>query len=504
MTALEFDGRRAAVDTTRTVGMANYIAVHKTVASSAILSETELRGYEDIATNAARHAQEALIKEREALVALSKQREASWTNTVEAQRIRTMEARNNRLANDEKRRQIIDAEEAELQAEQRYRTLVSATEQLAKRDERMRNAYTQLLLQQTIEERHEQIASKAGKSERQGALDKEEARRLREIAEQEVNEKKIMSSRLREEALRTKQANLVQLEAQIAERRQMREEERLEKTHVEVMATAEALAAKLEADQMKLKNRKAAEESIAPYKSPREILQEKRLMATTDPSINTAKEFLETKEAFDQKLADVRASKADRRARLINAAAENLSKVQEAATSKSLDSASSSPRSMFDAMEEENTRRLEAHRKKPHDFSIQITPRQEAERQKRREEEQRMVERIQHLQGLELRFDDEQAAEHREKERRQQQVLVMQAQQKKAGELLAQEEDRQMAEQWRQAQEAERVMFKQLIELQMPVNMNPRLAQRALAPVMSPVSSPSAPSPRKIPASPRK
>lgn len=501
---LELEGRRCNVDPSRTVGVANFIAMNRGIASSAVLSEKELRAYEDLANQTHLKVFEEAALERVALEKLSKERESTWTNTVEASRQRTMEARDRRLANEERRRQIIDSEEAAYQEEQRHRTLVTATEQLAKRDERMRNAYTQMLLQHTIDGREEQLAAKVPVTERQQLLKQQEGARAKEAAEAEAAEKKLNACKIREDIIGSKQAQLAQLGQQITERRAQREEARMERVKNDLLATAESLSARLEREQQKAINRKAAEESIVPYKSPRELLQEKRLASTVDPSLVDAQTFLQLKDDFAKKMDHVRSVKMEKRQQLIGLATENLAKVLDTSATASSTPAKVSPRSIFDKMEEENNHRLESHRKAPHDFSTVITPRRVQEKQRQQAEEQRLAERIKYLQELEHRFDDDARAEKQHDSKRHQELLLLQAAQKKANELLQQQEERHMAEQWAQAQEAERHMFKQLIELQMPSNINPRLAQRALLPVASPVASPTAPSPRKILSSPRK
>ena len=483
----EYDGRRAAVDPSRTVGLANFVAVNKSApVGCTVVSEKELRSIEIVANSSPRRIQDEINAERARLHELSKKREALWPDTVHAHRNQVMKDRDIRLQAEEKRRQAIDAEEAALQEAQRQRTLIDATEQLAWRDERMMNAYRQLLLQQTLEERAEQVAYFKAKAESIQGLDKEEARKYREIALLDEAEKKMNSARMREKAIETKLTNMQQLEQQIVERRSHREQAKLEQSKLELMATAEALQTKLDAQAVKAKNRRAAEESIAtsPYKSPRELLSQKRLEVTTDPEWVSAEAFVASKAEFDAKLREVEKAKFERRGKLIDAATGNYAKVLDAGSPRQLTAENITlARSIFDTMEEENLRREASHRKKPHDFSVIITPRRESDRKALRDEEGRMVDRFREYQTMEMRLDDEQAAEKRELERRHAQLLLMQAAQKKANELLAKEDEKKMSEHWQAAQEAEQTMFRQLIEHQLPPNMNPRLAQRALAPV---------------------
>jgi hypothetical protein len=486
------------------VGNANFVAVNKSIASSAVIGESEIRAYEKLAVNSAAETQAELQAERDRLQELSKKREQSWTNTVEASRLQQLEARAARLANEEKRRQMIDAEEAAYRSEQRERAIVSATEQLANRDERMRNAYTQILLHHTMEGREPQLARKASSKEREAEQNRQEMARCRELSEQEVIEKRIAATKVREDCMLVKQANLHQLDEQIHGRRQVRDDQRLQRTHTDALAQAELLAAKIDDDQRKLNNRRLAEESISdrPYKSPRTLLEERRQEAAATEAELTA--YANSRNEFVTKIADLKADKQNRRQQLIDLTASNLAKTLEESTKAMEASIPKSPRSMFEKMVDADLQRVESYKKPPHDFSIAVTPRRIADLQKQREEDARLAQRIRELQEMEHKLDAAAAAEQRDLAAKYQHFLKLQAQQKKTAEVMTKQEEANMAEQWQQAQEAERTMFKQLIELQLPENINRRLAQRALAPLTSPLTSPTAVSPRnKLPESPR-
>ena len=503
---LELDGHRSIVVPSRTVGVANFVAVNKTIASSVILSETELRGFEELAGQVHIRAYEATVQKHEAVSKLSKDRKASWSSTVEGNRIRAMEAREQRLANDERRQLVIDGEEAAFREDQRHRTVTNAVEQLAKRDERMRNAYTQMLLQQTLDEQQAQIAAKAAVADRMLLVKQKEAAWARKVAEQEIQENKLNSARTREDVIRTKMANLAQLEDQISERRAAREEACIESTKNKLLATAEELSDKLEQSHEKLeKTRKAAEQNHILYKSPREILQEKRLAATIDPSIAESQAYVDSRDEFMKKVADERAAKTERQQHRAKLASDNLAKALEASTAGGSPQAkdsegAASPRSFLQQMEEDNLRIEAAHKKPPHDFSqaLPLSNREQA-RRRQHQADQLYNERMRYLQDVEHRLNSDQSKQRKDELRMEQQVLLLQTAQKKATSDMLKREEREMAEQWAHAQEAERAMFKDLIELQMPSSISPRLRQRALANVL-----PSALSPQRIPASPRK
>ena len=96
-------------------------------------------------------------QEQEARRSASKERAASWSNTIDALRIQGDRRRQQRFEEEEKRRKIIDAEEAQLREEQRRSTLVNAEYQLLQRNDKVKAFHSKLLTYHTIVERDAQL-----------------------------------------------------------------------------------------------------------------------------------------------------------------------------------------------------------------------------------------------------------------------------------------------------------------------------------------------------------
>jgi hypothetical protein len=158
-------------------------------------------------------------KEAELKASLSKSRAEGWNNTVEGHHKAKLDARKKRMEEAEFRRQLIDAEEQALH-EAHHRALVDeANRQIHLRDERVKNLNSQLLLNEVLQERKEQIALSARLRDEKRQRDLEydtfvmreaEAERLR-------NQEKVLSARQR--ALEVTQDRRQQLQEQLQQKR---------------------------------------------------------------------------------------------------------------------------------------------------------------------------------------------------------------------------------------------------------------------------------------------
>jgi len=102
-------------------------------------------------------------KEREALFELSQNRVKQWDNTIEGQRLKKLQARKIKMEQDEAERQIIDIEEAKLQAKNRKEAIESAKRLQYMQTDRVKGFHAALTLTEVLKERDAQVDMKIAK-----------------------------------------------------------------------------------------------------------------------------------------------------------------------------------------------------------------------------------------------------------------------------------------------------------------------------------------------------
>lgn len=191
---------------------AQVVATGKGAPSCTVVSETELQRFQDIVDNAAVKAVEAEKARRDQIRLSSEARVAHWPNTIEAQRLRKEQLRQERLDREEERRMLIDEEERALREQQKAQAVERANVLLYEENDKIKSFTSKLFLATVLEEREKQLAIKEERRRLEKQLEIEacaaEQEALRRAEEKEKT--KIHESKQRTFAL--KSAQLQQLE----------------------------------------------------------------------------------------------------------------------------------------------------------------------------------------------------------------------------------------------------------------------------------------------------
>lgn len=134
--------------------------------------------------NPQREAAERRLRERRTLHDCSKEVVKNWDNTIEGQRQIKLKAKAIRDEQDEQQRQIVDLEEAKLQAEMRKERIIDAKRKLYNETDRVKQFHGALLLTEVLKERDAQVDQKKSK----GDWQKERAKKLVERQKREYQE----------------------------------------------------------------------------------------------------------------------------------------------------------------------------------------------------------------------------------------------------------------------------------------------------------------------------
>eukprot|EP00760_Papus_ankaliazontas_P025004 PhM_4_TR2454/c2_g1_i1/m.66799 len=178
-----------------------------------VVGENEFREWQQIAHSDEVAAAEAAREGREALLKSSKERVANWPNTIEALRRRKEQARQERLDEEERRRCIIDENEAELAKAKRKSQIDKANLMLYETDDRVKNFTSKMVLAAVLEERSKQIEIAKTKHEQEYANEMKWAVVQEETLRRANKEEEIKQKQLRDRARQFKQGQIDQLES---------------------------------------------------------------------------------------------------------------------------------------------------------------------------------------------------------------------------------------------------------------------------------------------------
>ena len=317
---------------------AKTVSLGQPAPSCSIISDKELRRFQDIVDKSSTKAAEDEVRRREAIRQISEARVANWPNTIEAQRHRKEKARQDRLDREEERRLQIDEEERALREAQKAQAVQRANILLYEENDKVKNFTSKLFLATVLEEREKQLAIKEEKkirekqNEMEWAITQEEA--LREAEEKEKVKKSTSAQRI----LSLKEAQLNQLEElrqqKIRERDQNRAEGRTIKQHAQEAVEEEVQLEqdrKINQQKMALRLEEANRDQIA---RKAKAAEEERLENEKIAFFAQQKEQqkLDRKARADEKFA----AKLQRRQELIDTQARQLEELKAATEEKEL------------------------------------------------------------------------------------------------------------------------------------------------------------------------
>lgn len=317
---------------------ARSVASGQPAPSCSIISDKQLRRFQDIVDQSTVKAAEDEVRRREAIRQLSEARVANWPNTIEAQRYRKEKARQDRLDREEERRLQIDEEERALRDAQKAQAVQRANILLYEENDKVKNFTSKLFLATVLEEREKQLAIKEEKkilekqNEMEWAISNQEA--LRSAEEKE----KVKKSSAAQRVMSLKEAQLNQLEElrqqKIRERDLNREEGRRIKQHAQEALEEELQTEQDRKEQQKVMTRRLEEANAEQIARRAKAVEDEKIESDKIAFFAQQKEqqMLERKSRAEEKFA----AKLKRRQDLIDIQAQQLEELKAATEEKEL------------------------------------------------------------------------------------------------------------------------------------------------------------------------
>lgn len=400
--------------------------------SCAVVGESELQRIVDIVDQKAANDIKAQNDRRDELRAISEKRVANWPNTIEAQRLRKERARKERLEDEERRRQLIDAEEAALAEAKKAHAIKKANILLYEENDRIKTFTSKLFLTTVLEEREKQLAIKEERKRREKEDEQHwavvEAEQLRAAEREEV----LKLQKLKERSHDLKAAQLQQLDdirtIKIKERDDGRDEGRriLEAARAAEREEQEKEHKRREEQKANARQLIAANEEFKAVRERRRLeekAEEERIAAF---AAQKEQQMLERKKRVDEKFA----AKLKRRQDLINHQAHMLEELQASIEEREMRALRDFDRERREREEREQEAR-DRRQQEIDDFQKEQTLRRRHQLAKEQEEKARM-------QGIwrdraELLIEEElqERQEARERAERLQRFQLLQAQEKR-------------------------------------------------------------------------
>ena len=300
--------------------------------SCAVMGESEVQSIYDLVDRKATRVAEAEAARREALRQASEKRVANWPNTIEAQRSRKEQARQDRHAEEEERRRKIDEEEAAYQNAQKQRILDNANRHQYEQNDKVKAFTSKLFMATVLTEREKQIEANKAKQERAAEEEREWHRVEKEmLAKAHAAEaEKLKQMRLASEHLR--QSQVGQLDEIRTRKIGERDANIAEGLHIKAKAQ-EALAEEKAAEARRRSLQAATNREYAQTNKDNLVWREERLAAEAREEAKI-QEFAVLKE---QQMNERRAraderfnAKLKRRQDIIDAQAERLAEINAA------------------------------------------------------------------------------------------------------------------------------------------------------------------------------
>lgn len=426
--------------------------------STAVISDADLKHYSKLADSVNDYDKERL--RREEVRQRSEARVAHWPNTIEAQRNRKEQTRQERLDRDEERRVRIDEEERELREQKKALAVERANVLLYEENDKVKNFTSKLFLTTVLEEREKQLAIKEERRRLEKQLEMEavlvEQEALRRAEEQEV--KKAEAAKSRTFALKSAQLD------QIEEIRQQKIKER-DHGRVEGLAIKKSAQEAVAEEQATEKNRRRNmfERNLDLTRSNQDQLAlkkiEKMREAEEDARIaqfaqQKEQQMLERKSRADKKfVAKLRA-----RQELIDLQAQQLEEIRANAEERALKAMRDFDRERREREELENQKR--ARQQKEIEYSRTMQLEQKSVKKAQQEAEFQRMKEI-WKDRAELLIDEELADRRAErlKAEKLQHIHMLQAQEKRQQSLAEKRADLQEGLQLQEAMKEEQEMY---------------------------------------------
>lgn len=482
---------RARYDPTRKQGNANTLALGNEVTTASVISSAQLERWSHIAAQSPRAQAEALREAQAERSARSKARCEAWPNTIEALRVQAEQSRVALRNADEARRIAIDEEEAQLRETKRQQVVQAANIRLLESDERGIQLRKALQLHNALQGQEQQRKRNEERRAHDASEREQYAAEVRANALAEQAEKLAQQKKIRDDLAATKEAQLQFLEFQLAERRQQREMEALDRERIRLAAEEEALGNATKKLENRVKNvqlkQNQIEQVLASPRTPREKLQlrmEEGARLREEEARHTAE-----REHKQRLLAEAQQQRHLYHASLIDHASSqylqqtaSLPSPRDRAAATFEDSPSFVSKMLAENLHREATHKahkkdLAASNRSGADSTTPISPRQRDPMAdlKSPAYRQRLDHQIQMLE----KFDAEAAEQKREQVAHVKYIQKLQAEEKKTQVAREAEELVREAEYRKKAKDDDDAMFRQFVEQQLPQGMSPRVQQSA-------------------------
>lgn len=441
-------------------GTARAVAAGSAAPSYTVLSDAELRQYNDIIENATAKATESEKTRREQIRQCSEKRVANWPNTIEAQRLRKEQARQERLDREEERRLRIDEEERILREQQKQQAVQRANVLLYEENDKIKNFTSKLFLATVLEEREKQLAIKEERRRLEKEVELEacaiEQEALRRAEEKEV--RTIQNSKQRTFSL--KEAQLQQLEDIRQIKIKERDNSRAEGQKIKVAALqAEAEEAQAEEERRRLQKQRSLDllrnnqeqQELKKELRRREQEEEEKILLFAQQK---EQQMLERKARADQKFV----AKLRSRQQLIDLQSKQLEELRANAEERELKAMRDFDRERRERELIENEKRERRLREMENFRRVQLAAKEQKEKQ-----EQAELAKMKEIwkERADLLIDEELSERHQQRvqSERLQHFHLLQAQEKRQQTLREKRSDIEEGLQLQEAMKEEQEMY---------------------------------------------
>jgi hypothetical protein len=261
----------------------------------------------------------------------SKARAQTWSNTLEGARRKKAQERKDKLEREELERQKLDAEEAQIQLEQRKATIDRANKLMYDESDRIKSFHSKMMYCDVLAEREAQVALKGELKKLEGIredrfleMDKQNYRKMleREVKEKETKEElsRITAKAQKEQLAEYKDKRFKEIEDE------MLEGELLKRKAVEDLASEKAIEQRKRQQAMEsVKQTQQANVYLKQLKAE-EVLKEQRLEEKIEEYAARKEKMLALRKKKEE---EVFTAKQDARAKIINEQAERLAAMQD-------------------------------------------------------------------------------------------------------------------------------------------------------------------------------
>jgi hypothetical protein len=257
--------QRVTTDRLQHAGIAGKAAANGCDVSAAVFSQSD---YERVValgdrTNRERTARDERTEARGTRKQASQARSAEWSGTIDGLRKHKIDALFTARDQAEQRRRRIDEEESSLRALQHKAQTDAAEEALRRRDERVLELNSRILLDSVLKERDEQLVVSARRREAVKQRDAHHDAELLDAARRTETAEQAKAAAAKQRTLETKAACVAQMHAQISQRQAQRDAAVEEGVRIRTDAEKAAKEDVLEKQQRREEARELAQHHLA-------------------------------------------------------------------------------------------------------------------------------------------------------------------------------------------------------------------------------------------------